>query len=124
MESFRQLRAVDPGFEPERVTTAKLTIPTSRYPDAAARVRFVDALLSSISELPGVSAAGVIDAVPIADNRQGTGFERLDGPAADPSAPQNANVAWITDGYLESMGVPLLSGRAFTRATRRAPIAW
>ena len=114
VESFRQLRAVDPGFEPERVTTAKLTIPTSRYPDAAARVRFVDALLSSLSELPGVSAAGVIDAVPIADNRQGTGFERLDGPAADPSAPQNANVAWITDGYLESMGVPLLSGRAFT----------
>ena len=41
-------------------------------------------------------------------------FERLDGPAADPSAPQNANVAWITDGYLESMGVPLLAGRAFT----------
>ena len=32
VESFRQLRAVDPGFEPERVTTAKLTIPTSRYP--------------------------------------------------------------------------------------------
>jgi putative ABC transport system permease protein len=114
VESFRQLRAVDPGFEPARVTTAKLTIPTSRYPDAAARVRFVDALLSSVSELPGVSASGVIDAVPIADNRQGTSFERLDGPAADPSAPQNANVAWITDGYLESMGVPLLSGRAFT----------
>ena len=114
VESFRQLRAVDPGFEPERVTTAKLTIPTSRYPDAAARVRFVESLLSSLSELPGVSAAGIIDAVPIADNRQGTGFERLDGPAADPSAPQNANVAWITDGYLESMGVPLLSGRAFT----------
>jgi putative ABC transport system permease protein len=114
VESFRQLRGIDPGFEPERVTTAKLTIPTSRYPDAAARVRFVDTLLSSVSELPGVTATGVIDAVPIADSRQGTSFERLDGPAADPSAPQNANVAWITDGYLESMGVPLLAGRGFT----------
>ncbi len=114
VESFRQLRAVDPGFEPERVTTAKLTIPTSRYPDAAARVRFVEALLASMSSLPGVDSAGVIDAVPIADNRQGTSFQRLDGPAADPSAPQNANVAWITEGYLESMGVPLLAGRTFT----------
>ena len=114
VESFRQLRAVDPGFQPERVTTAKLTIPTSRYPDATARVRLVEALLSSTSGLPGVTSAGVIDAVPIADNRQGTGFERLDGPASDPAAPQNANVAWITEGYLESMGVPLLAGRAFT----------
>jgi putative ABC transport system permease protein len=114
VESFRQLRAVDPGFQPERVTTAKLTIPASRYPDAAARVRFVEALLAAISSLPAVVSAGVIDAVPIADNRQGTSFERLDGPAADPSAAQNANVAWITEGYLESMGVPLLAGRTFT----------
>ena len=114
VESFRQLRAVDPGFQPERVTTAKLTIPASRYPDAAARVRFVESLLSAVSSLPAVVSAGVIDAVPIADNRQGTSFQRLDGPAADPSAPQNANVAWITEGYLESMGVPLLAGRTFT----------
>jgi ABC-type antimicrobial peptide transport system permease subunit len=56
----------------------------------------------------------VIDAVPLADNRQGTSFVRLDGPPSDPAAPQNANVAWITDGYFESMGVPLISGRAFT----------
>ena len=114
VESFRQLRAVDPGFQPERVTTAKLTIPASGYPDAAARVRFVEALVSAVSSLPAVVSAGVIDAVPIADNRQGTSFQRLDGPAADPSAPQNANVAWITEGYLESMGVPLLAGRTFT----------
>jgi putative ABC transport system permease protein len=113
VESFRQLRAVDPGFEPARVTTAKLTIPASRYPDAPARVRFVDALLSAASTLPNVVSAGVIDAVPLADNRQGTSFVRLDAPP-DPSAPQNANVAWITDGYFESMGVPLIAGRAFT----------
>ncbi|MGE3489545.1 MAG: ABC transporter permease [Vicinamibacterales bacterium] len=114
VESFRQLRAVDPGFEPARVTTAKVTIPTSRYPDAAARVRFVENLLAGMAAMPGVVSSGVIDAVPIADNRQGTSFERLDGPAADPSAPQNANVAWITEGYFESMGVPLLAGRAIT----------
>jgi putative ABC transport system permease protein len=59
-------------------------------------------------------SAGVIDAVPLADNRQGTSFVRLDGPPPDPTAPQNANVAWITDGYFESMGVPVISGRAFT----------
>jgi predicted permease len=124
VESFRQLRAVDPGFQPERVTTARLTVPVSRYPDAAARVRFVDGLVAAARSLPGVVSAGVIDAVPLADNRQGTSFDRLDGPPADPSAPQNANIAFITEGYLESMGVPLVAGRAFTeRDTAGGPRA-
>jgi hypothetical protein len=99
VESFRQLRMVDPGFQPARVTTARLTLPQSRYPDAAARVRFADAVLANLSQLPGVEATAIIDAVPIADNRQGTEFTRLDGPPADPAASPNANVAWITEGY-------------------------
>jgi putative ABC transport system permease protein len=114
VESFRQLRAVDPGFQPARVTTAKVTLPASRYPTAAARVRFAETLLNGVSQLPGVAAAGIIDAVPIADNRQGTDFNRLDAPPADPSAPRTANVAWIMEGYFEALGVPLLAGRTLT----------
>ena len=80
------------------------------------RTRFVDQILANLTELAGVQSAGLIDAVPIADNRQGTSFVRLDGAAADPSASQNANVAWMTEGYFESLGVPLISGRRFTVA--------
>ena len=111
VESFRQLRAVDPGFEPARVTTAKVSIPASRYPDAAARVRFVDALLAEVTQVPGVEAAALIDAVPLADNRQGTDFIRLDAPPADSSASPTVNVAWITEGYFDALGIPLLAGR-------------
>jgi len=113
VESFRQLRSVDPGFRPAQVTTAKFTLPASRYPDAAARIRFVDAILRNLREIPGIETAGLIDAVPIADNRQGTSFARLDGPPADPTASPNTNIAWVTDGYFESLGVPLIAGRTF-----------
>ena len=92
------------------MTTAKFTLPASRYPDNAAKTRFVDQTLARLRELPGVSSVGLTDAVPIADNRQGTSFVRLDAPAADPTASQNANVAWITEGYFETLGVPLVSG--------------
>jgi putative ABC transport system permease protein len=114
VESFRQLRAVDPGFRPAQVTTAKLTLPPSRYPDNAAKIRFVDRIMAGLSEMPGVESAGLIDAVPIADSRQGNSFVRLDGPAADPTASQNTNIAWITEGYFEALGVPLIAGRTFT----------
>jgi putative ABC transport system permease protein len=114
VESFRQLRAVDPGFEPAHVTTAKITMPASRYPDGPSRVRFADALLREVSQLAAVESAALIDAVPIADNRQGTPFTRLDGAPADASASPNANVAWITEGYFETLGIPVISGRGLT----------
>ena len=124
VESFRQLRKIDPGFQPARVTTAKITMPASRYPDAASRIRAIDAVLSNVRALSGVEAAGIIDAVPLADNRQGTNFERLDGPPPDPTESPSANVAWITEGYFEAMGIPLLAGRTLTErdGTRDRPV--
>jgi putative ABC transport system permease protein len=118
VESFRQLRSVDTGFRPADVTTAKLTLPAGRYPGAAERMRFADQVLDRVSGLSGVTAVGLIDAVPMADNRQGTGFTRLDGPPADGSASPNANVAWATEGYFEAIGVPLIAGRTFTARDR------
>jgi predicted permease len=116
VESFRHLRAIDPGFRPAQVTTAKFTLAPARFPDNAARIRFADELLARLRDLPSVSSVGLTDAVPIADNRQGTSFVRLDAPAADPTASQNANVAWITEGYFEALGVPLVAGRTFSAA--------
>src|SRR6185503_2397496 len=107
VESFRQLRAVDPGFRAGQVTTAKFTLAPTPYPDNASKIRFVDQTLSQLRELPGVSSVGLTDAVPLADNRQGTSFVRLDAPAADPTASQNANVSWITEGYFDALGIRL-----------------
>jgi putative ABC transport system permease protein len=114
VESFRQLRTVDPGFNPEHVVTGKVTLAAGRYPDAASRVSFVDRVVDRLRQMPGVIAAGTIDAVPIADNRQGSEFTRLDGPAADPTRAPTANVAWITEGYFEALGVAVIAGRTFT----------
>lgn len=113
VESFRQLRAVDPGFRPEKVLTGKVVLPAVRYRDGAALAQFVDRLLSEVRAIPGVAAAGVSDAVPMADNRQGTSFARVDGPPADPSRPSTVNFAFVTDGFVEAMGMRLVSGRTF-----------
>ncbi len=118
VESVRQLQAADAGFRPDRVVTGKVTLPDTRYPDGAARVRFVDRLLDSVRQSPGVAAAGLIDAVPVADNRQGTSFAPADEPDADPEQAPTANVAWISDGYFDAMGIPLVAGRTFTERDR------
>jgi putative ABC transport system permease protein len=58
VESFRQLRAVDPGFRLDHVVTGRIVLPVSRYPDGAARTAFVDRLLASVRGVPGVAAIG------------------------------------------------------------------
>ena len=116
-ESFRRLRAVDPGFEPEHVVTGRVVFPLPRYPDGTARAVFVDRLLSSVQGLPDVPAIGVSDAVPIADNRQGTFFRRADA-AGTPEV--TANFAYVTDGYFEALGTRILEGRAFSERSGRA----
>jgi putative ABC transport system permease protein len=114
VESFRQLSAVDPGFRPESVVTGKLVLPAPRYADAGARTAFVDRLLSSVRALRGVFAVGVSDAVPMADNRQGTSFTLVDAPVAEPGTASIANFAYVTDGYFEALGMRLIAGRTFT----------
>ena len=65
VESFRQLRSVDPGFKPAQVTTARLTLPASRYPDGTARTRFIDQSLAGLRSLPGVMSVEPFRAVAV-----------------------------------------------------------
>lgn len=111
VESFRQLVGVDPGFRPQAVVTAKTFLPDTRYDSDAAREAFMDRLLREARALPGVSAAGVSDGIPLADRRQGTSIWRADRP--EPGEPVHATVAWVSDGYFESLSMPLLAGRTF-----------
>lgn len=126
IESFRHLRAVDPGFKPQSVMTGRMVLPAARYPDAPARSAFVERLLGEARSLPGIAAAGISDTVPMADNRQGTSFTRLDGPVADPTRPASINFAYVSDGFFEALNFSLLSGRTFapqdTQSSRRVLI--
>jgi putative ABC transport system permease protein len=126
VESFRQLRTIDPGFRPERVVTGKVVLPIARYADAAARIAFVDRLLAEARALPGVNAVGISDAIPMADSRQGTFFRRADSPTSDSSTPSNTNFAYVTDGFFEALGMRLVRGRTFVpqdeRGSRRVVV--
>ena len=125
VESFRHLRSIDPGFRPERVITGKVALPVARYGQAADREAFVARLLTSVRSIGGVMAAGVSDAVPMADSRQGTSLTRLDGPPVDPTRDITVNFAYVTDGFFEALNIPVISGRAFSeqdRATGRRTI--
>lgn len=111
--SFLALVSTDPGFRTERTVTAHLRLPATRYQDHAARAAFVERATELLEASPAIARAGTIDALPLADDRQGTGFS-IDGSTDTPAvANANVNFAFVSPGYFDAMGIPLLRGRTF-----------
>jgi predicted permease len=112
IRSFWALRAVDPGFNAEDVTT--MTVPTPVRPGADQRSRLYDELLPQVQSIPGVAAAAGIDVLPLA----GGGSQQpivVEGRPAEIFALQpTVSVRRSTPGYLRAMQIPLRAGREFT----------
>lgn len=112
IRSFSRLLAVSEGFRPERVLSLRLSLPEARYPGAGDRSRFVARTIESITSLPGVGSAAVVSRLPL---NPGSSTRSVDikgrTSTQDDLAP---DYLVISPDYFRSMGIRLLSGRAFT----------
>jgi putative ABC transport system permease protein len=112
--SFRNLLAVDPGFDPKGVITAGVVIPRAGYPEDADVRAFVDRALTVIRGVPGVTNAGATTIIPLGGNHSDSvilaeGYEMRPGESL--VTPMQVIV---TPGYFEAMRTPLMRGRYFT----------
>ena len=116
LASFRRVIAVDPGFNTDRILTASVELPQTRYADADAIRRLTDEALTAIRALPGTVAAGATTSIPFG-NDFNTRLIMAEGYQPRPGESfvgPYRNV--ITPGYFEAMGVRLEAGRFFTEA--------
>ncbi len=117
-KSFLLLNAVELGFDATRVLTMRIELPAARYPTASRKVAFFESLESAIKELPGVQSASFADHFPLR-GANGLLVETKQYRIADPRmSTQATGIVVAGPGYFETLGVPLLQGRGFTRADR------
>ncbi len=114
MRSLGRLLDVDAGFDASHAVVAQVTLARSRYePD-----RWVADVARSLDELrtlPGVTAVGAGSPLPLAGQQGLLRFGvRIDGQILPPDGRSDrAYLRWVTPGYFEAIGIPLISGRAF-----------
>jgi len=118
MRSFVGLLRIDPGFAGGDVLTMRTATSVARYPDPPAIAAFYEQLLGRVRELPGVTSAGAARLLPLAST-MGDSFFRPVGYEPAPNESTQGDWQWVTPGYLETMGIPLLEGRAFDEGDRR-----
>jgi len=117
LKSFLRLRAVNPGFSPHSVLTITVDLPESAYRTAAEMRAFHERTLAELSRLPGVSASGAVNLLPLGGfltmgTFQVEGSQRPPGFMVDKPC--------ISPGYFKAMGMPLLRGREFTETDNEA----
>jgi predicted permease len=113
LRSYVNVLAVDPGFDAEGVLIAETVLPDSRYGTPAAHDLFYRRVLDEVRALPGVASAGYTSFAPLMF-RGGRSVVAVEGrPRPQPSEifENLATNRSASAGYLETLGVPLISGR-------------
>jgi predicted permease len=111
--SFQALRAVDPGFEPEGVLVAGLSVPSAEIEAWEETAAFYRELRERLLAQPGVEAAGYSTGAPLTGGMSYHAVEVEDHPRGPDEMPIFARTDNVGPGYLEALGVRLLEGRTF-----------
>jgi putative ABC transport system permease protein len=112
LRSFARLLNVDPGFDPSRTITMRITLPGARYGDGKS-AQFFDRFFDRVDSLPGVQASGAVSFLPMSGLGSATSMEIIGKPKPVKGQEPVADVRLMSHAYLKAMGIPLVRGRLF-----------
>jgi predicted permease len=114
VRSFFKLYSMDLGFRAERLVTSRMVLAEQKYPSPAERRIFQDRLLAELESIPGVEAASLTTAPPLA----GGGNPRFEVEGRSTDRTKAPQITWVqaTDGHFETLQLPVRRGRSFRPA--------
>jgi putative ABC transport system permease protein len=124
--SLYRILSVDYGFRTENNVSLNLPLsfPESEA-DKARRAQLIDAILARLRQVPGVESVGVSNQLPLSGGlADGTfivvnpgetvkDFDEFDKLVHDPTRTGEADFGVASEGYFQTLGIPLIRGRLF-----------
>ena len=117
IRSALHLERLPLGFDPAGVLTARVGLPESAYPQPLAVEQAFEQIVARLGKRPGVRAASAGSGVPLGGYGGNNGL-LPEGQAFSPENLIDASFHLVMPGYLETLRIPLLSGRTFDAADR------
>jgi len=113
LRSFAKMLETDPGFQPQHVLTASLSLPRHDYPTQQKVDEFYAELQRRLEALPGVQTVGFSSNIPIVGQRSG----RLITPEGHVRATGEgwliASNYLVQGQYFQALHIPLVRGHYF-----------
>ena len=113
IRSFGNVKAVERGFEAQSLLTAAFNLRLHGYDDERGAA-FSREMLDRVRSLPGVRSASLSQVLPLDFARHTTAAIPLGHEDRSDSPHYHIQYALVAPGYFETMGIPLVTGRAFT----------
>jgi predicted permease len=113
VRTIHNLRNVDPGFATDHLLTFGLAPEHAGYPAnqiAPVEQRVIEALAA----LPGVRSVGATNDTDLVNDGI-SGDVNVTGSQASPG-DYDVELPWVSDHYLQTLGIPLIAGRYFSPA--------
>jgi putative ABC transport system permease protein len=112
LRSFQRLQDVPPGFRTDHLLIADLPLSQTAYAKPEQRFSFFDRAAERARSLPGVSSAAETSFLPVSGNAGGLIHFNITG--RPPKSPHDFTVTGfcaVSDGYFETLAIPLRKGR-------------
>ena len=110
--SFLYLMQRDPGFRRGHLLTFDIGLSETQY-NVAGQIAFSDRLIERLKAIPGVRSAATGRPLPLQGHQMSVAFDIEEHPAPAPERPYS-DMAIVTPGYFDTMGISLLKGRDFS----------
>jgi putative ABC transport system permease protein len=118
LRSFVALRAVDPGFSPDRLASFVVSVSGSAESAPGRRGAFYDELIARVRSMPGVASVAAINHMPLVGDMWGFPYFVEGRPAPRPGEAPTATFRVVSAGYFETMGIGMASGRTLASTDR------
>jgi predicted permease len=115
LQSLQKIRTTSPGFSTKNVVQTGVSLISAGYDVPHART-FLEELIVRVRALPGVESAAFARLGPLGYGTYSSTPIAVDGYQPPPEEQPTVDYNQVGSDYFATLGIPLLSGREFTRA--------
>jgi len=104
----------DPGWKPDNLLIASVSLPNGKYPDNAARQAFFEKLDRNLTANPLLQHVALTSSMPITGYSSSTSFIAENKTPPPQGSEPLSNLVFVSPGFFDTIGIPLHKGRGFT----------
>ena len=115
IRTFQAMRHVNPGYtDPAHLVTFRVAIPESLVPDPVQTAHLEEQIAHALERIPGVTSVGATSSITMDGNYDNDPIFVEDFPSPEGKLPALRRYKWVGANLFQTVGRPLIAGRAIT----------